>query len=129
GEGVAKITVSYTEGAVTKIDEIIVKVNPVLLDSIVVLPETMDLLVGESKTITSVTAHYNDESTKVVDLEECTYTLGLSNIANVVKVSESGKISAFNPGIARVVVTYKGKTDIVLVTVKPVLLTSIEVDP
>ncbi|MBA7479557.1 hypothetical protein ES707_14991 [subsurface metagenome] len=129
GEGMAKITVCYTEGVVTKIDEIMVKVNPVLFASIVVEPETIDLLVGESKTIDSVTAHFNDGSTAVVALEDCTYTLGPSNVPNVVEVSESGGISAFNPGRVNVVVSYGGKTDTMLVIVSAVELTHIVVDP
>jgi len=56
--GTATITVSFTEGGITKTDTVVVTVNA-KLENITVLPETMTLFVGEDRTITSITASYN----------------------------------------------------------------------
>ncbi|MBA7537327.1 hypothetical protein ES705_29594 [subsurface metagenome] len=124
GKGIAKITVTY-EG---KKDTILVTVNPVLLTSIVVLPETMSLFVGEERTIDSVTAHYNFGPTAVIDLDACTYPLIETSTKKVVEVSD-GVVKAVGSGTVAVIVTYQGKTDKLLVTVKPALLDHIVVDP
>ena len=103
GEGTAKITVSYKG----KTDTLIVKVNPAPLTSIVVEPETMDLLVGESKTIESVTAHYNDGSEAEIDFDECTYAfITATNIDIVTVEADTGLVTAVSEGSVYIVVSY-----------------------
>lgn len=120
-EGTATITVSFGG----KSDSLEVTVNPVLLTSIVVLPETMTLSVRSSKAITSVTAHYNDGSTAIVTLGDCTYESDDEDVATVL----AGVISAIEVGTATITVTYAGMTDTLEVTVNSILLTSIVVLP
>ena len=43
------------------------------LTSIVVLPATMEITAGSSKTITSVTAHYDNSTSAGIALTACTY--------------------------------------------------------
>lgn len=103
GEGMAKITVCY-EG---QKDTLMVKVNPVLLTSIVVEPETMDLLVGESKTIDSVTAHYNFGPTKNIDLKDCTVVYNPFSLTPIViTIEDNKKITAITTGKAAINVSY-----------------------
>ena len=121
-EGEATITVSYEEMT----DTLVVTVNPVLLTSIIVLPETMTLYVGGSETITSVTAYYDDESeVEIEDLSACDYESDDEEVATV----SDGEISALTPGTATITVSYEGITDTLVVTVNPFRLTSIVVDP
>jgi len=123
GIGVGKATITVSYGG--KTDTLEVTVNPVLLTSIVVLPETMTLFVGDSETITSVTAHYDDGSTAVKALGDCTYLSSDEDVATVV----AGVIAAVGVGEAIITVSYGGKTDTLEVTVNSIRLTSIVVLP
>jgi len=105
----------------------------VKLTSIVVVPKTMTLFVGEKKGLKSITAHYNDGSTAAIPVltmqggtPACEYK---SDDELVATVTITGLIEAVGEGTATITVTYQGKTDKLLVTVKPVLLTSIVVLP
>ena len=91
---------------------IVSAVEPGLI-GIKVSPKTMTLLEGESKTITSVTAHYSDGSTAGIALGSCTY---VSSATTVAKVS-NGVITAFAKGTATIIINYKGKTDALQVMV------------
>ncbi len=86
------------------------------------------MFVGEEETITSVTAHYNFGPAKDIPLTACTYPLIATSTKKVVEVSE-GVVTAVGTGTVAVIVTYQGKTDKLLVTVKPALLDHIVVDP
>jgi hypothetical protein len=50
-----------------------ITVGETILDSIVVLPDTMSIAQGSSKTITSVTAHYDNGTEAYIALTACTY--------------------------------------------------------
>ena len=119
--GTATITVTYIEGGITETDTLMVTVNPIELTSIEVLPETRTLFKGDSETITSVTAHYNNGDTASIALADCTY---YSDATAVATVSTSGEITAIDVGTATITVTYSEvgitKTDIVEITVIPV---------
>jgi hypothetical protein len=65
-----------------------ITVGETILDSIVVLPATMSIAKGSSKTITSVTAYYDNDTSANIVLSSCTYK---SNQANVTVTN--GKIS------------------------------------
>jgi len=121
-EGTATITVTYIEGGITKTDTVVVTVEAIVLDHIVVLPETMDLFVtvigaGETESIASITAHYNDASTANLALGDCTYGSDNESVATVAV----GVVTAVGAGTATITVTYiEGgitKTDTVGVTV------------
>lgn len=116
-EGSATITVSYTDVEITTTDTINVTVKFLNLTSIVVLPSSMNLDIGESKTISSIIAYYNDASSKSVALSDCSY----SSDSICATVDSNGTITGVSEGLAVVTVSYteKGitKTDTVEVIV------------
>ena len=121
--GTALILVTYTEGMVSKTDTITVNVTtapitPGTLSYIKVLPSTMNLSVGESQAINSVTAYYSDSSTANINLPDCNYS---SSDPACATVNDSGTITAASEGTAVITVSYTEggitKTDTVEVTV------------
>ncbi len=86
GENEVEIEVSDLYRSTTQ--SFIITVGETILTSIEVLPTTMTIKKGESQTITSVTAYY-DNGTSANVLSSCTYA---SNVANVT-VTNIGKIS------------------------------------
>ncbi|MBA7590642.1 hypothetical protein ES708_32769 [subsurface metagenome] len=109
---------------------IVVEAAPVpeiVLTGIVVDPEEMDLYVGGSDTIDSVTATYEVRGYEdPIALEDCLF---LTSDSKVAKVDEEGLVTAEGVGAANIVVSYEGKFDTLKVTVNAVLLTSIIVLP
>jgi len=127
--GTATITITYAD--MTDILEVTISaVEPepkIELTGIVVVPKTMTLFAGESKTITSVTATYEIRGYEIpIALGECTYTSSATEFATV---SDAGLVTAVAKGVAIITVGYGGETDTLEVTVNPVLLTSIVVEP
>ena len=126
--GTATITVSFTEGGITKTDIVVVTVNAKLTE-ITVLPETMTLFVGENRTVTSITASYNYGPDKTIALANCSYDSNNESVATVAV----GEITAVEAGTATITVTFSEggitKTDTLMVTVNPIQLTSIVVLP
>ena len=125
-KGLTKVTVSYTEREFTKSDvaDILIEITPIFpepesvkLTSIVVLPSSMNLDIGESETVSSITAHYNDASSESVALSDCSYSS--DNICAT--VDSNGTITGVSDGLAVVTISYtkKGitKTDTVEVIV------------
>jgi hypothetical protein len=114
------ITVSYTEGAVTATDTVVVTVIPRVLESITVLPATMTLFVTQSLPITSVTANYNF-GTAIVALANCTYVSDDPSIASVATNGVITGVSIGGPVTITVSYTEGGvtTTDTVAVTVVP----------
>jgi len=94
---------------------------PTFLTGITVLPSTMNLMVGESQTIGSVTAYYSDSSSANVALINCNYSSSNTSCATV---NSSGTITAVADGIVTITVFYSEgritRTDIVEVTVSSV---------
>ncbi len=119
--GSATITVSYTDAEITKTDTVDIIVNSLNLTSIDVLPLSMNLEIGESKTISSITANFNDNSSKSLGLTDCNY----SSSSNHATVNSSGTITGVSAGSATITVSYTDaeitKTDTVNITVNPVV--------
>jgi uncharacterized protein YjdB len=132
--GSAVITVNYTEGGITRTATIDVTVveAPKVLTSIVVLPSSMSMHIGDSEIIASITAHYDDESNTTIGLDSVSYS---SNHINIASVNTTGRVAGVSAGSATITVTYTEggitKTDTVSVTVTeaPKVLTSITVLP
>ena len=130
--GTAVITVIYTEGGITKYDTVSVTVEDISLTSIEVSPASINIYVGNSSTINSITAFYNDGSNASIALSFATYQSSNTNIATV---NDNGLITGVSTGTAVITVTYTEggitKTDMIGVTVSetPKLLTSITVLP
>ena len=64
-------------------------IEEVLLASIEVDPASMEIATGTSKTITSVTAYYDNGTSADIDLSDCTYESNKSNAT----VSSSGVVT------------------------------------
>jgi len=117
------ILVSYTEGRITKTDTVTVnvtsgQVGPANLASIEVVPSIMNLGVGESRAIDSVTAYYDDTSSASISLTACSYS---SSNPDCATVNNGGTITAVLEGTAIITVSYTEggitKTDTVEVTI------------
>jgi len=110
------VTVEVSDGSLSDTQSFTITVHDVL-DYIVVLPETMTLFVGQSQSITSITAHYNNGDTADIALGYCTYDSSNTAVATV----DTGEITAVAAGTAIITVSYTEggitKTDTVEVTV------------
>ena len=130
--GNTTITVSYTEGSITKTDTVSVTVENIYLTSISVLPSSMSMAVGNYENIIFIMARYNNGSDSSIELDSAVYS---SNHANIASVNTTGKVTGESAGSATITVSYTEggitKTDTVGVTVlgTPQILTSIEVSP
>jgi len=116
-EGVTIVTISYKG----KSDTLAVTVKAVepepelVLVGITVDPKKMDLIVGGTEDIVSVTATYEIRGYEVdIDLGECLFLTSNSKVATV---SHDGIVTAEGVGTADIIVSYKGETDTLEVTV------------
>ncbi|OGD35967.1 hypothetical protein A2V94_01735 [Candidatus Atribacteria bacterium RBG_16_35_8] len=92
-------------------------VGEAILTSIVVLPTSMSITAGSSKTITSVTAHYDNGTSESIALSACTYESNNTKVTvanGVITVSSSCTATT-----AIITVYYSTKSDTVNVTVPP----------
>ena len=128
--GTTTITVSYTEGAVTATDTVEVTVIPRVLESITVLPATMTLFVGQTQTITSITAQYNFGTANIaLTNPNCTY---VSDDPNIASVAANGVItgeSVGGPVTVTVSYTEGGVTTTDTVKVTVVLTANLKLTP
>ena len=76
---------------------------PVFLTGISILPSTMNLVVGESQTISSVTAYYSDSSSANINLSNCNY---LPTNISYATVNNNGTITAVAEGETAIIVSY-----------------------
>jgi len=88
--GENEVVVEVSDGSKSATQSFTIVVDETLLTSIVVLPSSMTLEIGESKTITSITAHYdNGTEANITPLTTCTYE---SDKPGTATVSASGTI-------------------------------------
>ena len=87
--GSFEVTVEVSDEYKSATQSFTVTVDETLLTSIVVLPATMEITEGSSKTITSVTAHYDNGTETSIALAACTYE---SDKPGTATVSSSGTI-------------------------------------
>ncbi|MFZ2331297.1 MAG: PEGA domain-containing protein, partial [Atribacterota bacterium] len=106
-EGQTTIWIDYSESGTTKSDSILVNVykNPQGMGnllSINILPKEMSLNIGESKTISSITAYYDNGTNRLISPYLCNF-----NIDNpIITVNNSGKITGIAEGTSVVTVSY-----------------------
>jgi len=78
----------------------------------------MDIEVGDSETITSITAHYSDGTDAPIALSDASYS---SDDTDITTVNNSGVVTGVSAGTAIITVSYTEgditKTDTVNVTV------------
>ena len=113
------VTVEVSDSNRSATQSFTITVDETLLTSIVVLPATMEISAGSSKTITSVTAHYDNGVPAAIALTACTY---VSNQTNVTVVNGVITVSASCTATTAIItVSYKEndvtKSDTVTVTV------------
>lgn len=129
GENLVIIEVS--DGKVSVSQNFTITVGEALLSSIVVLPSTMSMYIGDSEPIISITAYYDNETSASIGLSSASYS---SYPTGIVTVNDSGVVTGVSAGIAIITVTYTEgdipKSDTISVMVKePLILTSISVLP
>ena len=94
---------------------------PVFLIRISVSPSNINLIIGETKTIDSITAYYSDSSTADISLANCTYEPYHTYDQTCTSVNSSGLITGISTGTALILVTYTegtiSKTDTITVNV------------
>ena len=126
-DGQANVWVEYTESNITKRDNILVNVygelqEPGNLIGISVLPSEMSLAIGDSKPISSITAHYDSGIEQTINPNNCDYSVNNS----FVSVSNSGIISGNAVGNSIVTVAYTEnnitKTDTISVSVSDTIV-------
>ena len=116
------ITVSYTEGSITKTDTVYVIVEelPAILDSISAIPPTMTLLEGGSDNFDIIRAYYSNGSHEDLELDAVGLIYASNNEA-IAAVNTSGVVTGISTGTAMIAVSYTEagvtKTDMVAVTV------------
>ena len=122
------VTVEVSDGEKSTSQSFIITVYDILT-SITVLPDNMSLFVGEEHTITSITASYNYGPDRTLTLVDCSYSCNIGGIASVC----DGVVTGLAEGPDTITASYTEgtitKTDIIVVTVNPIELTSIIVDP
>ncbi|GAI80154.1 unnamed protein product, partial [marine sediment metagenome] len=95
-------------------------------------PKKMDLIVGGSDTIDSVTACYEVKGYEVdINLDECLFLTSDSEVATVEKITDNTTVTvtAEGAGTANILVSYGGKIDTLKVTVIAKALDHIIVHP
>jgi len=115
-EGEYPIVVEVSDGVLSDTQSFTITVSTVEITGIEVVPDTMTLFVGEPRTITSVTAHYQIKSDFEVPIPfgDCIYD---SNNPAVATVLTPGVVTGEATGVATITVTYAGKSDTIVVTV------------
>ena len=117
--GENEVVVEVSDGSKSDTQPFTITVDVTLLTSIEVLPPTMSIAAGSSKTITSITAHYDNGTEVGIALTACTYASNNTKltVANGV-ITVSSTCSATT---AIITVSYTGggvtKNDTVTVTV------------
>jgi hypothetical protein len=98
-----EVTVEVSDGSESTTQSFAITVDKALLTSIVVLPHSMTLEIGESEAITSVIAHYdNGTEANITPLTACTY---VSNKPSVATVSSDGVVTGVSSCTASTPVT------------------------
>lgn len=121
-KGQTTIWISYSETGITKSDSILVIVdefnqNLGNLININVLPDTMTLDIGESKSISLITAYYDSGLEQSISPEQCDFYVNNS----FVSINNYGVITGNSPGTSIITASYTeggiSKSDTLTVTV------------
>jgi uncharacterized protein YjdB len=127
--GTFTVEVKVSNGNSFEVKTFEITIEDIYLASIEVYPANVNIYVGNSNTITSVTANYDNGDSADLALSDCNYDSADTDIATV----NNGLITGVSAGSAVITVTYTEdgitKTDTVNVTVKNISLTSITVLP
>jgi len=137
--GENQVIIEVSDGKVSVSQNFTITVEEALLSSIVVLPSTMSMYVGDSEDITSITAHYDNETTANIELDsdDVSYSSDDTDVATV--GVNTGVVTGASAGTATITVSYTEsyaegdditKTDTISVTVQEQpILDSISAQP
>lgn len=102
--GEHRVDITIIDGSHKDKQELTVTVVPSGLSSIAVIPVTMDIEgINNSKNIESITAHYTDGSSKIIDKAKCNFQ---SEQTNVATVNNGEIVEAKNIGTTTITVSY-----------------------
>ena len=114
-----EVVVEVSDGSKSDTQSFTITVDVTLLTSIEVLPASMSITAGSSKTITSVTAHYDNGTSAGIALTACTYASNNTKLTVANGVITVSPTCSATTAIITVSYTEGGvtKTDTVTVTV------------
>ena len=116
--GTFQVEVKVTWGNSFDIEQFEITIEDVFLTSIEVSPASISVYEGNSSTINSVTAYYDNGYSEEVALIDCDYSSDNNNVA----VVNNGVVTGKSEGIATIMISYTEggitKTDTISVTVK-----------
>jgi len=130
--GYHQVIIEVSDGKVSVSQNFTISVEEALLDSIVVVPSEMTIYVGNSETIESITAHYDNETTADVEIDSADVVSYSSDDEDIATVSELGAVTGISTGTATITVTYtEGETSVTdtIDVIVPTALISISVYP
>ena len=78
--GENEVVVEVSDGSKSDTQSFTITVDVTLLTSIAVLPSTMTIRKGNSQTITSITAYYDNGASDNIALSSCTYQSNKTNV-------------------------------------------------
>jgi hypothetical protein len=106
--GEYQVTIEVNDGEVSVPQDFSITVAEALLSSIEVVPSEMSVLIGSSETIESITAHYDNESTAVIEIDSTDVVSYSSDDdeEEIVTVSELGVVTGVSAGTAEITVSY-----------------------
>lgn len=132
--GEHQVIIEVSDGKVSVSQNFTITVAEALIDSIVVVPSEMTIYIGDSEDITSIIAHYDNETTADIELDsdDVSYSSDDTDVATV--GVNTGVVTGVSEGRATITVSYTEggitETDTISVTVQePPILTSISVQP
>ncbi len=102
--GEHEVNIKVSDGWYKDNQEFSIEVSQIKLSSISVVPTSMELeSIGSNQSISSITAHYSDGSSKVLEKNDCSY---VSNDTKVATVSTAGVVTAKAKGDTTITVSY-----------------------
>jgi len=101
-----QVTIEVSDGEASVPQTFTITVAETLLSSIEVVPFEMSVLKGSSETIISITAHYDNETTAVIEIDSTDVVSYSSDAEEVATVSELGVVTGVDRGTAIITVAY-----------------------
>jgi len=104
--GEYQVIIEVSDGKDSISQTFAITVAETLLSSIEIVPFEMGIFKGNSETITSITAHYDNETTAVIEIDSTDVVSYSSDNDDIATVSELGVVTGVDRGTAIITVTY-----------------------
>jgi len=104
--GEHQVIIEVSDGKDSVSQTFTITVAETLLSSIEIVPFEMGIFKGNSETITSITAHYDNETTAVIEIDSTDVVSYSSDNDDIATVSELGVVTGVDRGTAIITVTY-----------------------